>query len=241
VGDPKTEVSEQDFSPARTKGLASSAFASLLQNQDKPIKKPLATLAPLRFKDKFLAEKTIEDVLLHFGETQKIARRRYREFVEKGIDHGRRPEFQGGGLVRSAGGNKAGLLGRSKEEREKGDARILGSGDFVNEALRQAGEEWEKSYRTKMPLKELIKRVAFHFNVRETYIVSASRKKDVTEARGIICGLAVNDFGYSTAEVGRALGVRRVSAGQCVVRGEKILDRNPNLRDELTKLPASPI
>jgi len=67
-----------------------------------------------------LAEKTLEDVLLHFGETQKVARRRYREFVEKGIAQGRRPEFQGGGLVRSAGGNKAGLLGRSKEEREKG-------------------------------------------------------------------------------------------------------------------------
>ncbi|MDZ7696654.1 MAG: transposase [Deltaproteobacteria bacterium] len=68
---------------------------------------------------KSLAEKTIEDVLLHFGETQKVARRRYREFVEKGIAQGRRPEFQGGGLVRSAGGKKAGLLGRSKEEREK--------------------------------------------------------------------------------------------------------------------------
>ncbi len=32
------------------------------------------------------------------------------------------------GLVRSTGGDKRGLLGRTKEEREKGDARILGSG-----------------------------------------------------------------------------------------------------------------
>jgi len=31
----------------------------------------------------------------------------------------------------SAGGNRSGLLGRKKEEREKGDARILGSGDFA--------------------------------------------------------------------------------------------------------------
>ena len=64
-----------------------------------------------------LAEKTIEDVLLHFGDTQKLARRRYREFIKKGIAQGRRPEFQGGGLVRSAGGNKSGLLGRKKERR----------------------------------------------------------------------------------------------------------------------------
>ncbi len=34
-----------------------------------------------------------------------------------------------------------GLLGREKEEREKGDERMLGSGDFVNEALRRAGED----------------------------------------------------------------------------------------------------
>ncbi len=55
--------------------------------------------------------------------------------IKNGIDQGKRPEFQGGGLIRSAGGNKAGLLGRKKEEREKGDARILGSGDFVSDVL----------------------------------------------------------------------------------------------------------
>ena len=59
----------------------------------------------------------------------------------------RRSELQGGGLVRSAGGNKVCLLGRKKEERDtpasperaqardgglgRGDERILGSGDFA--------------------------------------------------------------------------------------------------------------
>jgi hypothetical protein len=43
---------------------------------------------------------------------------------------GSRPEFQGGGLIRSAGGNKAGLPGRSKEESEESDARILGSAQY---------------------------------------------------------------------------------------------------------------
>ena len=84
-----------------------------------------------------------------------------------------------------------------------------------------------------MPIVELIKEVASHLNVRETSIVSSTRKKDVSPARGIICCLAVNDFGYSTAEVGRALGVRRVSAAQRVVKGEKILDNNQALRHKL--------
>jgi len=53
-------------------------------------------------KEKSLAEKTIEDVLLHFGETKKVARRIYRQFVEKGIKQGWREDLQGGGLVRPA-------------------------------------------------------------------------------------------------------------------------------------------
>ncbi len=111
-------------------------------------------------KDKSLAEKTIEDVLLHFGETVRVSRRRYRDFVEKGIDQGNRPEFQGGGFVRSAGGEAAGLLGRKAEEREKGDPRILGSGDFVNKALMKAGEEWKAQTGPKPPLETLMKAVS---------------------------------------------------------------------------------
>ena len=98
-----------------------------------------------------LAERTTQDVLLHFGETLKVARRRYRQFVKNGIDQGKRPELQGGGMVRSAGGEKGGLLGRKKEEREKGDARILGSGDFVNETLTQSETLLEKSTRPNGP------------------------------------------------------------------------------------------
>ena len=180
-----------------------------------------------------LAERTIQDVLLHFGETKKIARRRYRQFVKNGIDRGKRLELQGGGLVRSAGSNKAGLLGRKKEEREKGDARILGSGDFVNEALMKAGEDWEKGKKKKMPLAQLIGKVASHFDLKEASIISARRKGEISEARGIICYLAVNDLGYSAAEVAHALDLRRVSACQCVTRGEKLLDKKLDLREKI--------
>ncbi|MBW1720343.1 MAG: transposase [Deltaproteobacteria bacterium] len=63
--------------------------------------------------EKYLAEKTIEDVLLHFGDTVREARRRCRQFVKEGVDQGSRPELQGGGLVRSAGGDKRALLRRN--------------------------------------------------------------------------------------------------------------------------------
>jgi hypothetical protein len=43
-------------------------------------------------------------VLKLFNSKLSIARRRYREYVKKGISEGERPDLIGGGLVRSAGG-----------------------------------------------------------------------------------------------------------------------------------------
>src|SRR3990172_5978106 len=44
------------------------------------------------------------EVLGRFGRPPRRARARYRPFVAAGVRQGRRPELQGGGLVRSAGG-----------------------------------------------------------------------------------------------------------------------------------------
>ncbi|RLC10967.1 MAG: transposase [Deltaproteobacteria bacterium] len=182
-------------------------------------------------QDKSLSETTIKDVLLHFGDAKKLARRRYHEFVEKGIAQGRRSEFQGGGLVRSAGGNKDGLVGRKKEEREKGDARILGSGDFVNEALSQAKVKFEKKYPPKRPIAELLEVVAFHLDLNARSIISASRKKEISEARALICHFAINDLSYSASEVARFLAISRVNAGRCADRGKKVLDKYQDLKN----------
>lgn len=46
----------------------------------------------------------VDEVLGQFGRQVGRARRRYRQFVAEGLAHGRRPELQGGGLRRSAGG-----------------------------------------------------------------------------------------------------------------------------------------
>ena len=57
-----------------------------------------------------------ENILLHFGDAPRIARKRYRPFAKNGMDQGKRSELQGGGLVRSSGVNKAAFLaGRIKD------------------------------------------------------------------------------------------------------------------------------
>jgi putative transposase len=174
--------------------------------------------------DRPLAEKTIEDVLLHFGETKRVARRRYREFVEKGIPQGRRPEFQGGGLVRSAGGNKAGLLGRKKDEREKGDARILGSSAFVDEVLETFNESYELRMRNKISLDDLIQRVIADTSLEMAQLMSPKRDAKTSKIRSIISFLAVNQLGMSATAVADKLGITGMAIGKCADRAGKRLD-----------------
>ena len=183
-----------------------------------------------------LAEKTIEDVLLHFGKAKKIARRRYREFVEKGIKQGTREDLQGGGLVRSAGGETAGLLGRKAEEREKGDARILGSGDFVNEALNKAGEEWESQAAPRPPLEVLLKAVTEAFDLSSQQLKSGSRRRPIVDARSIFARIAVRNHGYKGAEVAKVLSMSPPSVSRLVENGEIILDDQKDVAVKITNM-----
>jgi hypothetical protein len=79
-----------------------------------------------------------QTILSQFGPTPARARKTYRVFLQGGVPHGRRPELQGGGLVRSLGGWAAVTTARRTEARVEADARILGSGDFVATLLREA-------------------------------------------------------------------------------------------------------
>jgi putative transposase len=132
--------------------------------------------------------------LLHFGDTLKVARRRYRQFVKQGVDQGSRPELQGGGLVRSAGGDKRVLLRRKREERQLSDKRILGSGDFVANVMKDANEVLDQRAKFDISLDELISRVCTKFEIRIKDLVSKSRKRYLSQARGVACYLAVDEL-----------------------------------------------
>ncbi|RZB29811.1 MAG: hypothetical protein SRB1_02091 [Desulfobacteraceae bacterium Eth-SRB1] len=184
-------------------------------------------------KNKSLAEKTIEDVLKHFGENLKEARRKYRRFVEKGIKQGRRTDLQGGGLMRSAGGDKAVLLGQKNEEREKGDARILGSGDFVVQALKRSNQLHERSINPLISSKQLIKRVSKDKNIDLKDLISSKRKKDISNARAIISYLAAIELRHTGAKIALELKLSEKSVSRCIERGKILVDNNKELLEYL--------
>jgi REP element-mobilizing transposase RayT len=171
---------------------------------------------------KSLAEKTVEDVLRYFGDSLREARTNYRRFVEKGIKHGRREDLQGGGLIRSSGGDKAGLLGLKKEDREKSDQRILGSGGFVGAVLQKSERLLEKKYKPKRPIEELIESVAVRLGLKPELICSGSRQKKIAEARALAAYLAVEETGHSAADVARYLGIGRTNVLRSIKRGREI-------------------
>ena len=89
-------------------------------------------------------------VLSFFGKSLREARKRYLQYVESGIEQGRRPELVGGGLIRSLGGWRAVKNARFKGQvRMKGDHRILGDSAFVMEVLAEAEEKFERFYELK--------------------------------------------------------------------------------------------
>ena len=176
-------------------------------------------IPPVIEDDKYLAEKTVEDVLQYFGKNLKEARRRYRQFVEKGIKQGRREDLQGGGLVRSSGGDKRGLLGRKKGEREKGDQRILGSGDFVANVMKDANEVLDQTAKFDISLDELISMVCAKLEIRVKDLMSKSRKRCLSQARGVVCYLAVDELGYRGDDVARSLRISGRGVSDCRERG----------------------
>jgi REP element-mobilizing transposase RayT len=189
---------------------------------------PVNPVNPVK-KEKSLAEKTVEDVLQFFGKSLKEARRRYRVFVEKGIKHGHRTDLQGGGLIRSAGGDRASLIGQKKEDREKADQRVLGSGDFVSEILQHANEDADRKKGRNISMAEVISRVCKEFDIKNDELMLDIRRAPYTHARSIISYFSINELDYSGADVAKALNVSRASVSKARSRGEKLIDKDQYL------------
>jgi hypothetical protein len=146
---------------------------------------------------------TIEEVLLHFGDARKLARRRYREFVEKGIAQGRRSEFQGGGLVRPACHARDVNIWKQKNSR------------IVQTMLERQVAGKARAGRSAGGNKDGL----------------VGRKKEISQARALICHFAINDLSYSASEVARSLAISRVNVGRCADRGKKVISKYQDLKN----------
>ena len=71
-------------------------------------------------------------------------------------------------------------------------------------------------------LDQLIHRIAGNFGVTVDDLKSSSKQRRVSEARSVLCYLAVRKLGYSCAEVSRSLNISPSTVSVGVQRGKNV-------------------
>lgn len=163
-------------------------------------------------------------VLRRFAPRPATARERYAAFVADGLARGRRPELQGGGLVRSAGGWRAVQALRRGRERWASDERILGSGEFVEAVLRDAVSGPPRIRTARVDdLPALVARCAAAWAVTPQEICSSSRRRAAAKARAAVSWLAVHELGVPMIQAARHLGISPTAVREGSARGAPLV------------------
>lgn len=166
----------------------------------------------------------IASVWTQFGDTKRTAIEGYRQFMLEGSNQGHDPQFSGGGLVRSLGGWSNVLSMRRKDQQEKADERILGSGDFVHQVIQEAEKKslrQIKCYRSGLTLTMIIEQECTNGNVSRNELESGSRRSMVSRTRAEIARRGMEDLGLSAAEIARQLGVATSSITRAVAKAQR--------------------
>jgi hypothetical protein len=164
-------------------------------------------------------------VLRRFAKTDATGRRRYREFLAKGIAQGKRPELTGGGLIRSLGGWSEVRKQKAAGERIKSDERMLGDSEFVASVLQHTQEQFERRYALMargMNWDTLARRVEQVLEADPGTIWQKGRVPAVVRARSLFCYWAARELGIPNRELAKRFGLTQPAVSLSVQRGQKI-------------------
>jgi putative transposase len=165
-------------------------------------------------------------VLEHFGSTGAKARREYRQFVQDGVEMGRRSELVGGGLIRSLGGWSEAKSRMADEPRMMSDERILGDGDFVESALVAAREERERRSLLRErghDVESIAEKAASAFEVPVKELFTAGKSRERVRARSVFCYWMVSELGVPATRLARRLRLSPSAVSKAARRGEAIV------------------
>ena len=171
-------------------------------------------------------------ILNVFSKRLLPARRQYREYIQKGISVGKRPDLVGGGLVRSVGGWHALKDLRRRKVYMKGDERILGDSDFIQSALQSCQDKYEEKYLLKAKgydFDTVVARVAEILGIEKTDVLSAGRQPIRVKARRLLCFWASRELGMTMVDLSKHLKISPSTVSQSASCGERIV-RECNLR-----------
>jgi len=167
----------------------------------------------------------VEGTLAHFGETVKKARRVYWDFL---VDHQRvrSGTLSGGGLIKSRGG--VWEVMRTRKDRDGYDTRVLGEGDFVKSALRQAKEKVPDPVFPEMTLEEAVERVSREMGVsREMIKTPGKSTRKGKMARALLSYMVATGIKKSRTELGDYFGISQPAVSKLYLCGATWAAQNP--------------
>lgn len=165
-----------------------------------------------------------EEVLGMFSINKNEAMQNYLQFLSDGVKQGKRNDLIGGGLIRSLGGWKEAIMTK-KDERQLGDERILGSGEFVEAALKAAEEKENKQsllIRKGWNTNKVLNYTADAVSIKVEDIIGNSKRPEISKARALACRLLTNDFGMKRIEVAKLLKISNAAVSKNIEKGKKI-------------------
>jgi len=171
-------------------------------------------------------------LLARFGPTLTKARKAYRAFVADGLPQGRRPDLQGGGLLRSQGGWAAVRALRRGRESYRGDERVLGDTAFVQQMQRMM-EEQTPHLAGRLPLEALIAGVCRSVGLTPAQLAGGGRSPAAMIARAGIAYLWVEVLGRAGRPLAPHLGVHPAAIPKAAHRGALTASRWRRLLQDL--------
>ena len=164
-------------------------------------------------------------VLAWFGRTERAALQAYRAYLRDGLPQGRRPDLVGGGLVRSLGGWAEVRAIRQRDERVLTDARILGTGPFVERLLAAGDPRQPRPLARAKRLRAaqaLIRQRCREARIGQVELQQGSRRHQIAAVRGGLAVQFVMEIGLSLADAARQLGVSTSGIAKAIARAGKV-------------------
>ena len=165
----------------------------------------------------------VDYVLSWFGKTQATARRNYRQYVQEGIEEGRRPDLVGGGLIRTLGGWSKVISLRKSRDNVFCDERILGQDDFVERVFSEADNRMkgqlsinERKLKAIKRILEICKQEGFN----DEELKGGSRRGKLSNVRAKLAKDLVEDYGLTLAETARQVGVSTSAISKIFARNK---------------------
>ncbi len=169
-----------------------------------------------------------DQVLALFAGRVSLARRRYREYIQKGIGQGQSADLVGGGLVRSAGGWSAVRSMRKAGVFLKSDERILGSSDFVHDVLADAQEALDQKYALAakgIGFSNIVSAVSELTSISPQDLVGPCKQRTIVKARALVCYWSATELGISMTDMSKKLGICVSAVSGAVKKGRQTVEK----------------